>query len=169
MEVLNSNNFPFKPNERDYSSHFSIVTDYYKKAIKYAEVTLKSQGFLTYASIGVVGEKNNPVIITNLLARNLLTDDEVSCILCFPRRQQSSTKNLIIRINKMKNYWKRMSLFLCFSKGTGEFKIISRRIYAETKNNLKIYSLNLNNGEIRELWRNNVNGQTEEETEEAEK
>ena len=165
MEVLAKNNFPFKPNERDYSSHFATITKHYKKAVKYAEKTLNSEGFLTHQSIGIVGEKNNPVVIANLLARNILNDEEIVCMFSFPSRQQTSTKKTIIRIKKLNGYWKKISLFLCFTKGAGKFSLMSRRIYRESikvvKNEivfvpLKIYSLNLNNGEIRELWRNNT-------------
>lgn len=168
---MNSNNFELKPNERDAKAYFSVVSNEYLQAMDYAEKTLQNQGFITMRSVGIIGEKNNMTIITNILARNILTKDEVACMFSFPSRQQTSTKKTIIRAKKMNGYWKRINLFLCFTKGSGEFPIMARRIYSETTKivkkkivfiPLKVYSLNLNNGEIKELWRNHTNAQTEE-------
>lgn len=155
MEVLNNNNFPLKPNERNCSENFLTVSDDYKKAIKYASKALKLQGFLTVQSIGIIGQKNQISVITNLLARNLLNDDEVACIFSFPGRMTTSTKKVISRAKKMKNYWKRTALFICYKKGLGDFPVRTRRISNESIDDLSIYSLNLLNGEIKELWRNN--------------
>lgn len=148
---MNSENFPLKSNERDCSIHFLVVSNDYLKALEYAEKTLKHQGYLTYRSVGIVGEKNNVVIIANLLARNLSNDDELACIFSFPKRMQTSTRMVIKRAKKMNGYWKRLALYICFSKGAGEFPIITRRLFNESITSLTIYSLNLVNGEIKEL------------------
>lgn len=153
MEVLDSNNFELKPNERDCKNYFSIISNDYKKAIKYAEETLKSQGFITMRSVGIIGKKNNMTVITNLLARNLLNNDEVACMFSFPRRQQTSTKKIIDRAVKMNGHWKRLHLYICYKTGSGNFPVIARRIYnnKEASRSLTIFSLHLINGEIREL------------------
>jgi hypothetical protein len=161
VEVVNNTNFPLKPNERDCTEYFLTVSDDYKKAIEYASMSLKLQGFLTIRSIGIVGKKNQISVITNLLARNILNEDEVACMFSFPGRMQTSTKAVISRVEKLKGHWKRMALFICYKKGLGTFPVITRRIYTKKIKNLTIYSLNILNGEIKELWRNQTDAQEE--------
>ena len=150
---MNSENFPLESNERDCSIHFLVVSNDYLKALEYAEKTLNHQGYLTYRAVGRIGKKNNVAIIANLLARNLSTNDEVACMFSFPKRMQTSTKMVIKRAKKMNGYWKRIALYICFIKGAGEFPIITRRLFNESIISLSIYSLNLVNGEIKELKR----------------
>lgn len=162
MEVLTENNFPFKPNERDCSAYFLNISGDYSKAIKYAQKTLDNLGFLTVKSVGSIGETKKITVITNLLARNILNGDEMACLFSFPRRVQTSTKKVIARTKKMKQYWKQIGLFLCFSRGEGTFPVIIKRINSEQIDAVTIYSLNLNNGEIKELWRNQTDAQEED-------
>ena len=110
-------------------------------------------------------------IITNLLGRKLLTNEHLACILGFPKRQITSTKQIILRIKKMGVHWKYIAIFLCFSKGTGKFPVISRRLFSAIKQeeelDIQLYSLNLKNGEIVQLWRKKIDDQTEKQEEKA--
>lgn len=171
---VNETSFPYREYERNCEGYITTISSDYSEALKYIENHLKQLGYLTAPAVGIIDKRNNISVIANIVGRNILTGEELAGLFTFPKRQQTSTKRIIFRIQKMLPYWKSVVLFLCYKKGRGKFPVISRRIFNEPFEKpgkeyfVKLFSLNLNNGQIIQIRRKEESDQTKPKQKEME-
>lgn len=80
--------------------------------------------------------------LANLYCENKEKEIDLAIIISFPKKRQQGTHTLIKRLEKLKTFTEFYGLILCFSKGSGVFPMVTKRIWSQLPQT-RIFSMDM--------------------------